>query len=178
MGNVRRQRTTMEVNVTLTDVKDIATITGVVIALIVYITNSFHHRRQSAIDNALRFIDVHRRLVETRFLAENFHEMERGTFQRDLNNEEMNKNFIVLLRALEQIALLQKAKAIPESVNTYMFGYISQQIQPLLTPNERNDIYWTLAVEFLDKMKSLADDFDKKTVNDRVKYFKELKFYT
>jgi len=164
-------------SLTLQDAKDIATVLGVIIALVVYITNSIHHYRQSTIDNALRFIEAHQKLVDTKFLSENYREMEKDTFRRDTNNEDMNKKFVLLLRAIEHIALLQKARAIPRSVNTYMFGWMAQQLQPLLTPDERNDIYWTLAVEFLDEMKSLADDFDKQTKNERVEYFKNINFY-
>jgi hypothetical protein len=100
--------------------------------------------------------------------------MEKGTFRRDTSDEDKNKQFIKLL---EEIALLQKAKAIPKSVNTYMFGWMGQQIQPMLTTDERNDVYWTLAIEFLDEMKSLADDFDKKSKNERIEYFKNINFY-
>jgi len=164
-------------SINIQDAKDLATILGVIIAVVVYVTNSVHHYRQSIIDNALRFIEAHQNLVDTEFLSENIREMEKGTFRRDTVDEETNKKFIKLLRAIEQTALLQKARAIPSSVNTYMFGWMAQQIQPLLTPDERNDIYWALAVEFLDEMKSLADDFDRQTKNERVEYFKNINFY-
>jgi hypothetical protein len=89
------------------------------------------------IDNALRFIDAHQKLVDTKFLSENRDKLESGDFHRDTPNAKEDKKFIELLRAFEQIALLQKAKAIPESANTYMFGWIAQKIEPLLTNARR-----------------------------------------
>jgi len=159
------------------DLKDVVMTLSVFVAVAVYATNSIRYRRQLTVDNALRFIDSHQKLVDTKFLSENRDKLESGTFHRNKSDEAENKKFIELLRAFEQIALLQKAKAIPESANTYMFGWIAQQIEPLLTEEEKDDCYWVVAVEFIKNMKSLADDLDKKTDGERVQYFQDINFY-
>lgn len=158
------------------DLKDVVMTLSVLLALWVYFTNTKNYQRQLTADNALRFIAAHQKLVDTKFLSENRDKLESGAFHRDTPNAEEDKKFIELLRAFEQIALLQKAKAIPESANTYMFGWIAQKIEPILTQDERDDDYWVVAVEFIKNMKSLADDLDKKTKIERVQYFQNINF--
>ena len=51
---------------TLEDGKNIATIIGVIVALVVYITNSIQQRRQQRIENAMRFISAHEHLFENK----------------------------------------------------------------------------------------------------------------
>jgi hypothetical protein len=53
---------------TLEDCRNIATVAGVVVALSVYVTNSIQQHRQRAVDNAMRFIAAHQRLLQTKFL--------------------------------------------------------------------------------------------------------------
>ena len=76
------------------DLKDI----GVFLALVVYATNSAWHYRQLTVDNALRFIDAHQKLVDTKFLSENRDKLESGDFHRDTPNGEEDKKFIELLK--------------------------------------------------------------------------------
>ena len=161
----------------LATIKDISTIAGVLIAVGVYITNSINHYRKTVAENILRLIDAHDRIMKTELVNKHFREIERGTFKRDPNDDQMDQKFLEFIRAVDQVALIHKAKAIPASVDTYIFGWLAQQIQPYILPEERNDIYWSLAIEFIDEMKSLTDDFDKKEKSERVSYFKNLNFY-
>jgi hypothetical protein len=162
---------------TLEEYRNIAVIAGVIIALIVYITNSYYQYKQRISENALRYIEVHEKLFGNRFLADNIQAMEEGTFRRDTNNQESEKAFNRLLGQIEHLALLVNHGVISKTANIYMFGWFASHLQPVLTANERNNVYWELAVHFLDNLKKDADDFYKKSKEERDKYFKKNHFF-
>ena len=108
--------------------------------------------------------------LRTKFLLESWRAFEKGTFKRDQNNEEMETQFSRLLGEIEHVALLEKAGAISKTLNIYMFGWWAQRLQPILTTQERNNIYWEVAVQYLDELKGEADDFYKLTQEERRKY--------
>jgi hypothetical protein len=164
------------VSLTLEDGRNIATIAGTIIALTVYITNSVQQRRQRQIENAMRFLVAHQRLSHTPFIEKNRWAMENGTFSRDSWDEEMKNNFSSFLGDLEEFALLLRSGAVSEELSIYMFGWFAQKIQPILTSEERNNVYWELAVQCLDEMKGAADDFYKKTKAQRDKYHRAKHF--
>jgi hypothetical protein len=154
----------------------VATTVGVVIALAVYISNSKAQHRQRTVENVVRFQEAHARLFQSRFLSENLQAMEEGTFARDVNNKEMERHFSRLLGDIEYLALLQRTGAISKTMNVYMFGWFAQRIQPILTSRERNNVYWQLAVEFLDEMKKQADQFNGMSSGERRAYFQSEHF--
>jgi type II secretory pathway component PulJ len=158
---------------TLEDWRNIATIIAAFIALVVYSSNSAQTRRQRRVENFTRLIEAHRQLFQNNFFKKHWREIELGTFRRDTQNEEANQQFSQLLGAIEHYAIFQRANIISPKLNTYMFGWWAQRIQPMLTTQERNNIYWRVAVEFLDEMKKAGDDFDKKVVDDVEKYFND-----
>lgn len=155
---------------TLEDGRNIATILGTAIALTVYITNSAQQRRQRRIENALRFLAVHQRLSKTPFIEKNRRAMELGTFSRKSWDEAMENDFSSFLGDLEEFALLLKSSVVSQQLSIYMFGWFAQKIQPILTASERDNVYWELAVQCLDELKDAADDFYKKTKEEREKY--------
>ncbi|MGB2755959.1 MAG: hypothetical protein WBD75_02955 [Phycisphaerae bacterium] len=160
----------------LEDWRNIATIVGVIIALVVYITNSVRQHRQRKVENIERYLRAHQRLFRSPFLAHNWKAFEDGTFKRDITNQKLERDFSTLLGEIEYFALLQSTRAISDSMSIYMFGWWAQKLQPLLTPEERNNVYWEQAVHFLDEMKSAADDFYKMTKEERQKYFRRPHF--
>jgi hypothetical protein len=155
---------------TLEDGRNIATIVGTVIALGVYITNSIQQQRQRRVENALRFIAAHQRLWQTPFITKNLHAMEAGTFSRTSWNEATEDDFSKFLNDLEDLALLLQSRIVSQQLSTYMFGWVAQKIQPILTAKERDNVYWELAVQCLDELKDAADDFYKKTKSERQQY--------
>lgn len=155
---------------TLEGWRNIATIIGTVVALTVYITNSVQQRRQRRIENALRFIAAHQRLWQTPFIAKNLPAMEAGTFSRLSWNEETEDDFSKFLGDLEELALLLQSGIVSQQLSIYMFGWVAQKIQPILTAKERDNVYWELAVQCLDELKDAADDFYKKTKAERQEY--------
>jgi hypothetical protein len=161
---------------TLEDARNIATIVGVVVALAVYIKNSFETRRQRRIENAMRFVAAHQRLFDCQFFLDNWHAIEKGTFERDRKNEQAEKNFSRLLSEIEHMALLEKTGAISKTLSIYMFGWWAQRLQPILTAEERNNVYWELVVTYLDDLKSAADDFYKLCRRQRKRYHKAKHF--
>ena len=155
---------------TLDHWRNMATIAGTVVALTVYITNSVQQRRQRRVENALRFIAAHQRLWQTPFIAKNLHAMEAGAFSRASWNEATEDEFSKFLGDLEELALLLQSRIVSQRLSIYMFGWVAQKIQPLLTAKERDNVYWELAVQCLDELKDAADDFYKKTKAERQEY--------
>jgi hypothetical protein len=161
---------------TLEDWRNIATVVAAIIALVVYITNSIAQRRQREIDNAMRFSDAHRRLTNTEFILKNVREMEHGQFNRASWDEAMELDFNRFLGELEDYALLTRSGAVSQTASIYMFGWFAQKIQPILTKQERDNVYWELAVQFLDELKYAADDFYKKPKAERDTYHRKRHF--
>lgn len=166
----------------LENARNYSVIFGVLIAIIVYVTNSYYQYKQRISDNALRYIEVHKNLFNNEFLLRNIPAMEkaekeRSAFVRDLNDAESEKNFNRLLGNIEDLALLSKHGVVSKSANIYMFGWFARHIQSVLTIEERNNVYWELAVKFLDELKQDADDFYNLSKDTRAKYFKKNHFF-
>ena len=158
----------------LKDYADLSVVLGVLIALVVYITNSYFQYKQRISENAIRYMDMHSKLFENEFLKNNIQAMEDGTFVRKPEDE---KSFNRLLGEIEHLALLSKSGVVSKTANIYMFGWFARHIQPVLTPKERNNVYCELAVEFLDDLKEEAEDFYKKTKEQRKAYFEKNHFF-
>lgn len=162
---------------TLDEYRNLAVIGGVIIALIVYITNSYHQYKQRISDNALRYIEVHDKIFRNDFLIGNIRAMDLGTFKRDTSDDKSEASFNRLLGEIEHLALLAKHGVVSKSANVYMFGWFASQLQPVLTSEERNNAYWEVAVKFLDDLKRDADDFYKLSKEGREKYFNKNHFF-
>jgi len=159
---------------TLQDYANFSVIWGVVIALVVYITNSFYQYKQRVSENAIRYMDIHTKLFKHEFLSKNIQAMENGTFERKAEDE---KSFNRLLGEIEHLALMSKSGVVSKTANIYMFGWFAKHIQPVLTAKERNNVYWELAIEFLDDLKEEAEDFHNKTKEQRKEYFEKNHFF-
>ncbi len=159
---------------TLTDWKDIAIITGIVISVLTYITNSYFQFRNKRIENLKRYFDAHDNLfTDGSFLMENIKELEDGTYKRDLSNKDMEVKFNRFLGDVEKIAYLTAHKAVPVTVQVYMFGWFAQKIHPHLTNGERGNTFWELAIHYIDELKKAADDYSKLETKKREKYLKK-----
>ena len=159
---------------TLEEYRNLAVIGGVVVALVVYITNSYFQYKQRVSENALRYMKLHDRLFENEFLKDNIQAMEKNEFKRTDNDEQ---NFNRLLGDVEKLAFLTKTGVVSKTINVYMFGWFARHIQPLINKDERDNVYWEVAVEFLDELKQDADDFYKKTKTERDSYFNKNHFF-
>ena len=162
---------------TLEKVKDIVIIIGTIVAIAVYFINSYFQFRNRTLENIKRFLDAHDTLfTPDGYIMSNIREMENGTYKRDMNNQAMEIKFNRLLGNIERIALLTDNKAISKTIQVYMFGWFAQKIQPELTSEERNNIYWELAIHYLDDMKKEADDYVKHDSLKRTQYWKKRHF--
>jgi hypothetical protein len=171
---VLQRRITATFGLKLVDWKDIATIAGIVIALLAYVTNSYIQFRNAQIENLERYFRAHERLFEPDgFIAANLKTFEDNTYKRDLNNADMEKRFNFLLGGLEKIAYLTTYAAVPATVQVYLFGWFAQKIQPNLNRNERESVFWELAVHYLDELKKAADDYAKLPTEKREKYLRK-----
>ena len=161
----------------LQDWAHIFNILGVSAAIIVYILNSLANRRQRVIDNAERYLEVHRVLfAPDSYPSVNVAAMEDGTFKRDLSNKEMELKFNRFLCELEHLALLQNAGAVPKAVNAYMIGWFAKHLYPALTDREKAEPYWILAVDFLRETTRQADELDKRGYKDLITFIKRNHF--
>ena len=159
---------------TLEDGAKIATIIGVVVALIVYISNSRATRRQRVIENLERYLGAHNRTFsEGSYPMLNVQAMENGTFKRDTSDATMELKFNRFLSGIEQIAMLHNAGAVPKGINAYMLGWFAKHLYPVLTDREKAEPYWVVSVEFLKRTKQEAEALDKMSAEDRLKFVKK-----
>jgi hypothetical protein len=159
---------------TLADWKDLATILGIVVAVLAYVTNSYFQFRNKRIENLKRYFDAHDKLFETDgFIMSNIKEFEAGTYTRDTNNQDMEKKFNRFLGDVEKIAYLTSHNAVPATVQVYMFGWFAQKMHPHLSNGERSNIFWELAIHYIDELKKAADDYTKLPNEKREKYLKK-----
>ena len=161
-------------NITLSDWKDIAIILGIAISVLTYITNSYFQFRDKSVENLKRYFDAHDKLFEEDgFIMLNIKELEEGIYERNIENKEMEIKFNRFLGDVEKIAYLTSHKAVPVTVQVYMFGWFAQRIQPELTNGERDNVFWELAIHYIDELKKAADDYTKLETKKREKYLKK-----
>lgn len=136
--------------VSLEDWSYIATTIGVVVAVATYVSSVRAQTRQRAIDNALRYFDYHAKVFgPDSYCRANVKAMENGTFKRNHQDEAMEMKFNEFLSDCEHLAFLQRANAIPKSLNAYTIGWFAKKIFPELTDKEKAEPYWELAIDFL-----------------------------
>lgn len=161
----------------LDDWRNVFTIIGVLVAVIVYVANSISQKHQRSIDNALRYLDYHAMLFAADgYCCANVKAMENCNYKRDITNPEMELKFNKFLSACEHMALLNKAGGAPNSINAYMMGWFAKRIYPELTDREKAEPYWELAIDFLRETKLEADKLDAMSKDDRIKYLKKNHF--
>ncbi|HEY4837650.1 MAG TPA: hypothetical protein VIH72_03530 [Candidatus Acidoferrales bacterium] len=155
----------------LTEWKDIATIVGIIGALLTYGLNSWFQFRSKRIENLTRYFDAHNQLFEERgFIRKHIKELEANDCKRDAEDP---ADFNGLLGGLEKIAYLTSYAAVPKEIQVYLFGWFAQRIQPLVTAGERNNVFWELAVHYLDELKKAADDYEKQPNERRERYLRK-----
>lgn len=156
---------------TTSELRDYATVVAATIALLVFLFNSWVHFRNQRIENLTRFFDVHARmLAPDGFLMRYLVELEAGTFQRDLSDIDSERAFHTLLLQVEQLAMLAKHRAVPQSTQIYMLGLHARQIRHLLTAEDRKNMFWELAIDYLNKLADLTDAYEHMTPDQRKRF--------
>ena len=156
---------------TSSDLRDYATVTAAITALLVFAFNSHIQRRNQRIENLARFFEVHRRLLAVEgFLMKHFAAIEAGTFVRDPNDEDNERKFHVLLLQVEQLAILAHNRAVPESTQVYMFGLYASHLCKLLTERDHENMFWELAISYLQRLSELTTEYRCMTPRERLRF--------
>lgn len=156
-------------------IKDWATVIGVIIALVTYVTNSMAQRRQRIIENVSRFNEAHLSLYkEGKFLHEKYEFMDEdvnGLPTLKLNRDDPNEltMFHEFLGEIEHFAILQTIGAISKNGNAYFFGWYAKQIKPLID-EERPEPFWQVAVKFIDEMAAEGERFTRMSPDEQATY--------
>jgi len=145
---------------TLQNWKDVATIAGIVVASLTYATNSYFQIRNRRIENLKRYFDARNRLFEPEgFLMSNLGAFEADIYVRKLNDQESEMKFNRFLSDVEDIAYLTCYGAVPTTVQVYMFGWFARKVRPHFTESERNNVFWELAIHYIDELAKAADEY-------------------
>lgn len=159
---------------TLTDARNLAAVIGIALAIITYATNSYFQFRNRRIENLKCYFDAHDKLFEPKsFIVHNIRALEDGTYVRKSSDGDGERLFNRLLGDIEKVAFLTSYGAASIEVQVYMFGWFAQKIQPHLTERERENVFWELAIHYLDELKKAADDYEKMPNEQRDKYLRK-----
>lgn len=155
------------------ELRDYATVVAASVALLVFIFNVLSQARARRIENLARYNDVHERLfADGSYLARNLAAMEAGTLVRDPTNPEMDGRFHLMLLEIERLAILANNKAIPRHTQVYMFGSYAARILALMTAQERQSMFWELAVGYLEGVAADTERYGKLTRGEREHFWR------
>ena len=153
------------------ELRNYATIMAALVALVVFVFNSYFHLRNQRIENISRFFEVHNRLMAMDgFLMGHLPELQAGTFRRDRNDRVAEAKFHLLLLQIEQLAILANNRAVPKSTQVYMFGFHAGQILGAMTDDERSQPSWELATTYLRDLAALTAGFESLPPAERLKF--------
>ena len=155
------------------DLRDYATVLAATVALLVFIVNVLFQNRNRRIENLTRFNQAHQRLFAAdTYLALNLIAIEAGTMRRDFENPEMENRFHLLLLEVERLAILANNKAVPRQTQVYMFGSYAPQILRLMSEEERESMFWELAVGYLKGVAKDTERYAKLTRIERAQFWR------
>lgn len=156
---------------TSTELRDYATVAAALTALLVFAVNSYFQFRNRKLENLSRFFDVHRRLFsQGGYLEKHLDAFVGNTMRRDLSDPTSEADFHTMMLEVERLAILANNRAIPQSTQVYMFGWYAQRIDKLISDKERQEVFWELALSYLQRLASLADDYERATAERRRRF--------
>lgn len=146
-------------SLTLTDWKDIATISGGVVALIALVKGVYEYIKQGSQKRAEQFIGMQKRFDENKL----FREISSLTETDDPKLKDLSyKDKLDYLAFFEEIALLVNSNLISKEISHYMFGYFAIKCwksKNFWTDLERESIYWVVFKTFVEKMQEIEKHF-------------------
>ena len=146
-------------DMSLSDYKDIATIAGVVIALFTLAKGVYEYVRQGAQKRAEQFIEMRKRLKEN----DTFRDLAALLETNDPRLESVPyKDKRDYLGFFEEIALMVNSGLIRIELAHYMFGYYAircWESDHFWSDVNRDSQYWFLFKELVRKMKEIEDSF-------------------
>jgi hypothetical protein len=130
---------------TSSDLRDYATVAAAVVALLVFMVNSFSLLRNRRIENLARYFEAHQRLFEPGgYMACNIGAIEAGRLVRDRADEAMEAKFHLMLLEIEQLAILANNRAVPRPTQVYMLGsytrHVLSDLPPVREPNVKLEL--------------------------------------
>lgn len=158
---------------TTSELRDYATMVAASVALLVFIFNVRAQARARRIENLTRFNQAHQRLFAIdAYLALHLTAIERGTMVRDHGNAEMENRFHLMLLEIERLAILGNNNAVPRYTQIYMFGSYARHILKLLSQQERESMFWEVAVRYLEGIARDTEAYATLTRGQRSRYWR------
>ncbi len=155
------------------ELRNLATVVAAGVALLVFIVNSSLAKRNRRIENVSRFIEAHQRLFDNDgYIYANLAQFDKDGLVRDRSNLAMEAKFHVMLIEIEHLAILANNRAVPRYTQVYMFGWYAQQITAVLTPEERDNVSWELAIGYLEDLTRDAAKYKKLTRAERERFWR------
>ncbi|MFN8641498.1 MAG: hypothetical protein U0802_07530 [Candidatus Binatia bacterium] len=154
------------------ELRNVATVVAATVALLVFIFNSISARRTRRIENLARFIESHERLFDPNgYISRNVVALNAGTLERDAADLEMEARFHRMLIEIERFAILANNEAVPRLTQVYMFGWYTKGILRLLSKEERANMSWELAINYLEKLAEDTDHYRKLSFEERRRFW-------
>ncbi len=147
-------------SLTLSDWKDIATIAGVIVALIALFKGVYEYVKQGSQKRAEQFIEMEKRFDENKLFREI------SSLTEDDNAELRGvayKDKVDYLGFFEEIALLVNSKLISPEIAHYMFGYYTMRCwesENFWAEINKESIYGIVFKKFVEKMKLIETNFE------------------
>jgi hypothetical protein len=158
---------------TSTELRDYATVVAATVALLVFIFNFVSQSRNRRIENLTRFNQAHQRLFhQAGYLSLNLTAFESDTVVRDARNVEMERLFHLMLLEIERLAILANNHAVPRHTQVYMFGFYAPKILALMTDQERQSMFWELAVGYLKRISSDIERYARLSRSERLMFWR------
>jgi hypothetical protein len=141
---------------TLSNIKDIATIVGVVIAVVTLLKGYLEYRRNACLARIQHFSDLKKEFKEDPVITKITELLEtKDPTLADVSRQEKWR----FLCFFEEITILLRAGLITDVLACYMFGYyaiLCDRSEYFWTESFlRDEEYWLLFFDFLAKMKSV-----------------------
>jgi hypothetical protein len=155
------------------ELRNYATVVAALVALLVFVVNTWSQNRNRRIENLSRFNQVHQRLFnDNSYLARNIAAIENGTMRRDINDPDSEARFHLMLLEIERLAVLANNKAVPRSTQVYLFGSYAPNLLKLMTVAERDSMFWELARAYLEGIAADAERYAKLTRKERSQFWR------
>jgi hypothetical protein len=155
------------------ELRNYATVVAALVALLVFIVNTWSQNRNRRIENLSRFNQAHQRLFsDNGYLARNLAAIESGAMRRDISDPKSEARFHLMLLEIERLAVLANNKAVPRATQVYLFGSYAPTLLKLMTEAERDSMFWELARAYLEGIAADAERYSRLTRNERSQFWR------
>ncbi len=160
-------------NLNSDELRNWATVITAIVALMVFVANSFLLMRNRRLENVSRFIEAHQRLfAQGGYIARNMASIETGSLTRDRSDARMEAKFHLMLLEVERLAILANNDAVPRPTQVYMFGWYARDILTVITEKERNNMSWELVLGYLDGLAKDYTSYESLTRQQRERFWR------